>query len=281
MRVTSIGLYADEVEVASFTLRHESSKSRYMVRQIIGLDADEITPKFYGFGLNSNAKFYDFGMKPREVVIRIMLNPTFILNEEYTNVRDELYKAISSTRPGRVELRFFAGGASVARLEGFIVKLEAGYFNKTPEAQLTIRCDDPMYRGDNPVRLKTAEIPVTNPLRIADSQSTAPHGFTGEVKITAAIPSFTIQDHISTPDWKFKVVPSGGFLVNDVLLFSSDYAAKTLYLTRSGVKTYLIDKIETGSMWPVLFPGYTDFHFVNAGSFTWNYIEYHTAFWGV
>ena len=94
MRVTSIGLYTDDVEVATFALRKESAKSRYMVRQIIGLDADEITPKFYGFGLNGQSKFYNFGMKPRELIIRVILNPTFALNEEYTDVRDELYKAI-------------------------------------------------------------------------------------------------------------------------------------------------------------------------------------------
>ena len=80
-----------------------------------------------------------------------------------------------------MEVRFYSGGASISKLEGFITKLEAGYFNKTPEAQLTFRCNEPMFRGVNPVRLTGTQIPAKNPMRIADSSSTAPHGFTGEV----------------------------------------------------------------------------------------------------
>ena len=78
-----------------------------------------------------------------------------------------------------------------------------------------------------------------------------------------------------------KITPNGGFLVNDVLHFSSDYGAKDLYVTRGSVVTHLIDKIEPGSIWPVLFPGATEIYFVNFGKFTWNYLEYHSAFWGV
>lgn len=281
MRLTSISLFANSVEVASFALRKESSKSRYMARQIIGLDADELTPKFYGFGTQNGEKFYDFGMKPRELVIRLVLNPTFALNEEYNDVRDELYKAISATRGGKIELRFYAGGASIAKLEGFIVKLEAGFFNKTPEVQLTIRCDDPVFRGINPIRLETSEIPLQNPLLLADNQSTAPHGFAGQVTITAPSPSFTIQDQPTNPNWKLNIVPNGGFLVGDVLTFSSDYNVKNLYLTRSGAQIHLIDKIESGSVWPVIFPGRNELFFVNLGGFTWNFIEYHVAYWGV
>jgi hypothetical protein len=138
-----------------------------------------------------------------------------------------------------------------------------------------------MFRGINPVRLETAAIPTTNPLLIADSQSTAPHGFTGQVTITAPIPSFTIQDKATTPNWKLSILPSGGFLAGDVLFFSSDYNVKNLYLTRSGANTYLIDKIENGSVWPVIFPGRNELFFVDLGKFTWNFIEYHTAYWGV
>jgi len=281
MRVTSVGLYTNDEEVASFALRAESAKSRYMVRQIIGMDSDDITPKFYGFGLVTNSKFYNFGMKPRTLVIRVILNPTFSLNEEYNDVRDELYKAISATRSGKVEIRFFSGGGSVAKLEGFITKLEAGYFNKTPEAQLTIRCDEPMFRAINPVRLETVELPTTNPVRIADSQSTAPHGFAAQVKFTVASPDFIVQDRVTNPDWKLRVVPAGGFLVNDILYFSSDYGLKTMYIIRGASTIHLIDKIQNGSIWPMLFPGATEFYFPGINTFTWQYLEYHAAYWGV
>lgn len=282
MRVTSIGLYdPNNKEVATFALRSETTKSRYMVRQIIGMDADDLTPKFYGFGLNGVNKFYSFGLKTREIVIRVMLNPAFSLNEEVSDLREELYKAISSSRTGLVDLRFFSGGVALSKLQGRIVKLEAGYFNQSPEVQLTIRCFDSMFRGINPIRLSGSEIPPTNPLRLTDSLSTAPHGFAASVTATVAIPSIRIQDKETSPDWTFEIIPSGGIHVGDILYFSSDFAAKALHIDRAGVIIPLIDRIKTGSIWPMIFPGMTELYFTNRGSFTWNFIEYHTAFWGV
>jgi hypothetical protein len=282
MRVTSIGLYdANNQEVATFTLRSETTKSRYMVRQIIGMDADELTPKFYGFGLNGVNKFYSFGLKARELVIRVMLNPAYSLNEEVSDLREELYKAISASRSGLVELRFFSGGVALSKLQGRIVKLEAGYFNKSPEAQLTIRCEDSMFRGINPIRLVGSEIPNMSLLRLVDSTSTAPHGFAASVTVMVAAPGVHIQDKEISPDWKFTVTPEDGFHVGDIFYFSSDFVDKALYIDRGGVIIPLVDRIAPGSIWPILFPGMTEFFFTNKAAFTWNFIEYHTAFWGV
>lgn len=281
MRITNVDLYSNGVKTVAFALRREDASSRYMVRQIAGMDADELTPKFYGFGENSGSKFYDFGMKPRELVIRTILNPTFELNEEHSQIRDELYKAISSTRTGLVELRFYSGAAAVARLFGFIIKLEAGYFNKVPEAQLTLRCDDPLFRGIAPTRLDGSIIPDRNPLTLADSMSTAPHGFTAELTIDNPIAELTIQEQEVDPDWHFTVVPDGGFLAGDQLYFSSDYAKKHLWMDRGGVITHLIDRIEPGSVWPIIFPGGNTVYFPEWADFTIDLLEYYPAYWGV
>lgn len=283
MRVTDVAIWANEEEVVSFSLRKEKTKSRYIARQILGMDATEITPKFYGRSSFSGERFYDFGMKPRELVIRVILNPSFELNEEYNTVRDELYRAISASRTGKIEIRFHSGASVVAKLMGFVTKLEAGYFNKLPEAQLTIRCDDPMFRGLNPVRVETADIPAVNPLRLSDTVSTAPHGFSACVSITNPLTEFIIQEKQTDPEWEFHVVPDGGFDVGDKVLFSSDMASKYLYVIPSGGTDpiYLIDKIEPGSMWPVLFPGSNEVYFPDWGSFVIDYVEYYTAYWGV
>lgn len=281
MRVTAVAIFAEEEEIVRFAMRGVQSRDRYQIRQIVGMDADEMTPRFYGFGQSSKKKFYDFGMKPRSLVIRTHLNPTFALNEEHAHIRDELYKAISANRSGIVNIRFYSGGSVVAKLYGFIVKLEAGYFNKTPEAQLTIRCDDPLYRSLAPVRLTGSDIPPVNPLRLADATSTAPHGFAACINITSTIPDFTIQEREINPDWYFNVVPDDGFIAGDKIFFSSDTANKYLYRDRSGVITHLIDKIEPGSMWPIIFPGGNDVYFVDWGDFTIDYVEYYAAFWGV
>jgi hypothetical protein len=282
MRVTAVEMYSPNfTEIITFSLRDYDPTARYIVRNIVGLDAEEIVPKFYGFGLNTKPKFYDFGLSAREIVIRIVLNPDFRSDESYSDVRDTLYRSISATRTGMTALHFKSGGTVVSKISGFITKFEVPYFVKLPEVQLTVRCDDPMFRGINPVIFAPAEMKTTNPILIPDSLSTSPHGFSMQLTFKATAPSFTIQDVPTNPEWKFKVTPSGGFLSGDVLYFSSDYSNKYLYMVRAGTTTHLLDRLEPTSIWPILFPGANSFHFVDIASFNWNTVEYYAAYWGV
>ncbi len=281
MRVTDVSLFSNNIETVSFSLSKSDPDAQFMVRDMVGLDSEELVPRFYGFGAQTKTKFYDFVMKPRLMVIRFVLNPRFNLDESYSDIRDALYKSISSARSGLVWTHFNSGGSTVARIAGFITKFEVPYFTPLPEVQLSIRCDDPMFRAINPVSYKVAELKTTNPIIIPDSLSTAPHGFSFQVTFKAATPSFTIQDQATNPDWLFKVIPAGGFLANDILNFDSGYANKQLYLTRGGVVTYLIDKITPDSIWPIVFPGTTTLYFLDIANFTWNKLEYYAAYWGV
>jgi hypothetical protein len=285
MRVTNVGIYTgtpqDAVEVINFSLNAGEPDAQYMVRNMIGLDGEELIPRFYGFSLQTKKKYYDFGMKARDIVIRIVLNPRFELDESYSEIRDELYRAISATRTGQIALHFNSGGTTVARIFGFITKFEVPHFSPLPEVQITVRCDDPMFRAINPVVYLPAQLSITNPIIIGDSLSTAPHGFQFQVTFKANTPSFTIQDAVTNPEWLFKIIPSGGFLTNDVLNFSSDYANKYLYITRAAANIYLVDKIQTDSVWPIILPGSNAFYFLDIGNFNWNRLEYYAAYWGV
>ena len=281
MRVTNVSLYSNNIETVAFSLSEFDPDAQYFARDMVGLDTEELIPRFYGFGLRTKSKFYDFVLKPRIIAIRFVLNPRFNLDESYSDVRDNLYKSISSARGGLVELNFKSGGTTVAKISGFITKFEVPYFTPLPEVQLTIRCDDPMFRAINPVTYGPADLKTSNPIIVPDSLSTAPHGFTFRVVFKAATPSFTIQDQASNPDWQFVVTPSGGFVVNDILDFSSEYASKQVYLTRSGVLTYLVDKISPNSIWPTIFPGATTLYFLNIANFNWSTLSYYPAYWGV
>jgi hypothetical protein len=282
MRVTNVEMFSAALEESiDFSLQEVDPESKYMIRAMVGLDAEEIIPKFYSFSTNTKAKYYDFSMKPRDLVIRVVLNPNFANDEDYGDLRDELYRAISATRTGQVELHFHSGGTLVSRLFGYIVKFEVPYFVKLPEVQITVRCNDPMFRAINPVILAPAVLGTTNPIKVPDSLSTAPHGFIMQVTFTATSPSFTIQDVPSSPEWKFTVTPSGGFLSGDVLYFSSEFSNKYLYLIRSGSTIQLADKVAPTSLWPVIFPGLNSFHFPDLAKISWNTLRFYAAYWGV
>lgn len=281
MRITDVSIFSNNVETVSFSLSQADPLARFMVRDMTGLDAEELIPRFYGFGSQTKTRFYDFVLKPRQVVIRFVLNPRFHLDESYADVRDTLYRSISSVRSGLVYLHFNSGGGTVARISGFITKFEVPYFTPLPEVQLTVRCDDPVFRGLTPVSYKEDDIKYTNPIMVPDSISTAPHGFSFQVTFKTACPSFTIQDQANNPDWKFTVIPAGGFLVGDILNFSSDFINKQLYITRGASTIYLVDKITPDSIWPIIFPGVTNLYFLEIANFNWNKLEYYPTYWGV
>lgn len=285
MRVTDIAVYAGKPEGAeelfSFSLSKSDPTAQYMVREMTGMDVEELIPKFYGFSLHTKAKFYDFVVKPRTIVTRIVLNPRFNLDESYSDVRDHLYRSISAVRTGVIVMHFNSGGTTVARIFGFITKFEVPYFTPLPEVQLSIRCDDPMFRAINPVVYEPVELNIVNPITLSDNLSTAPHGFQFQVTFKSNATSFTIQDAPINPEWVFRVIPNGGFLTGDVLFFSSDHANKYLYIMRGTVQIFLVDKVQPESIWPVMFPGSTTFYFLDIAAFDWNHLEYSAAYWGV
>jgi hypothetical protein len=282
MRVTAVEMYSAAFEEAiSFGLQNSEPDAQYQVRTILGLDAEEIIPKFYGWSLNGENRFYDFSLKPRDIVMRVVLTPRYNLDESYSDVRDGLYRVISANRTGLVVLHFKSGGTLIARILGSIIKFEAVHFTNLPEVQLTIRCNDPMFKAILPVEFEPSDLSSINPVLIPDSLSTAPHGFTMQLTFDASAASFTIQDVPSDPEWLFKVTPAGGFLSGDVLYFSSEHSNKQIFYVRGGTVVQLGDRIDPGSMWPIIFPGHNEFHFVNIASFNWNAIEYYASYWGV
>jgi hypothetical protein len=281
MRVTSVDVYSANVEEPiSFGLQGSEPDAHYQVRNIDGLDPGEIVPKFYGSSISGNSRYYDFGMKSRNLVFRVALNPNDILGESYSDVRDRLQRAISSTRTGGVRLEFKSGATIVAGISGYFSKFEVGYFNKLPEVQLTITCDDPMFRGVNPVMFEPEDL-TDNPIIIPDTLSTSPHGFAMQLTCTDASDTFTIQDAETDPEWQLVLSPD--FEVGDVLYISSEFSDKYIYLIRGGDTYHLADSITSGSIWPIIFPFPSENHFYipEMASFEWNSLSYYAAYWGV
>lgn len=281
MRLTALSLFSDLEEAMRFDLRSVGANSKYIVRSMVGIDAEELTPRFSGFSKDGKKRFYDFKLKPREIVMRIVLNPKFRVNEGYSDLRDNIYKAISATRTGEVKLQFHSGAATIAETYGHIIRMVVAHFEQTPELHITVKCNDPMLRGINPVHMVDADIPTVNPIVIADNSSTAPHGFHIVLTFTATTAAFTLQDEATDPEWDFKITPASSFLSGDVLHISSEFNNKQVYMIRSAVTTHLMDKVDPTSAWPLIFPGFNQFHFVNMANIDLDEITYTPAYWGV
>lgn len=280
MRVTSVELHpAGSTAVQVLSFRDPIRGNPYNVKEITGLDADSIVPKYYGGSGNSSDLFYNLMLEKRNIVMRVQLNPVFA-HQTYSDLRDALYKIVASSRTGLVEIQFKNETGIVAVISGWIIKVESPQFTKTPEIALTFQTQDPMLKAPNPVNVVLAGL---NPAdtNLQDLVSTAPHGFEFVATFIANVASVVMNDPLNPTSWSFGITPAGGFLNGDVLHFSSDPKDKQLYLVRGGVTIYLADKIAAGSMWPIMFPGDNHFALTGAANIHWTSITYTPTFWGV
>lgn len=283
MRLSSIALStSDDAEEVTFSVLKQEPNYRYLVRAMVGIDAEQIVPKFYRFGLVSGKKYYEYTMRPRDIVMRVSLNPIFSINEDVSEIRDAIYRLISANRSGELTLKFKDAGVIVSVIKGNVTKMEVPYFTRTPELQITINCPDYMFRSPAPYALDLDELPSANPVRVLDEKSTAPHGLNFKVKFTAVTSSFVIQDDPSDPDWQFEVIPPTSFQIDDELWFSSEFGAKSVFWNKdSGTDIELMDKISSGSVWPEVFPGVNTLYFMQIANFDWLELNHKFAYWGL
>jgi len=280
MKLTSVEVHPDKsADIAVLGFRDPRNENSYNVKDIVGLAADDIVPQYYGsYG---NSKFYNLSLSSREIVVKVGLNPNFENDESYSSLRDGLYKMISSSRTGKVQLQFKNDTDIIAGISGYVSKFEALHFEKAPEVQFTIRCDDPMLKALAPYEINPDEFKTDN-MKITDNKSTAPHGFDFELTFSAAVATLSLFDP-NDPSWTFDVTPTvsaSGFQIGDVLYFSSDYT-RELYIERSTDIIYIAHGIVPGSMWPLLFPGENTFSFNVPTSVAFRKISYYPTYWGV
>jgi len=285
-------------QFATLSLNQADPTESYILRQALGLDVDGVVPQVYGGYSNPNGVgdiFRNMALKPREIALRIKLNPQWASSETPSSLRAQLYRMIAYSRSGMVELRFMLGGVSQAYIQGFITKLESSLFSDETEVSITILCPYPFIQGSTLVSI--TEGWVSPDLTITDSISTAPHGF---------MMKFTIVDQYDTPfriytryggsssnDLSAPFIIDKQFRANDVIYFSSVSNNKYLYFDRGATRKHITDKIRKNSIWPTMFPGTTKLYFRFAGADVdpgdaWNpdditidYINYRHHFWGI
>lgn len=282
MDITSVELHpagSSLVHVLSF--RDPRRLNPYNVSSIEGLDADNIRAKYYGISANSDDQFYNLMQEDREVTVSVQLNPDFSAGKTYSELRDDLYRSISSSRTGLMQLQFKFDDAVVAAISGWITKFESDLFAETPVVKMTITTNDPVLKALDPVVVDVTGF-GGGPINIPDLVSTAPHGF----DFTMTFPAGNVYQSIKPPGvgtwpWEFKIAPAGGFLAGDVLHVSTDFKTKAVYIVRGAATIHIADGIQPGSVWPVMFPGDNEFILEWPGASVWSSISYYETFWGV
>lgn len=277
MKLTSVEIHPEgSSAVAVLSFKDPRRQNPYNVRVIEGLDADTLLPRFYGNA--GDQKFYNLALEKRDLRVLVDLNPEFS-TQSYSGLRDDLYRMVASSRTGRVQLQFKNDTEVVAVVSGFVKKLEAPTFSKTPQVQISIECVEPMLRAPSATIVDIAGLDPAGTV-IEDLLSTAPHGFEFSLNLLGALPSITVSDP-TNPVWSFEVTPSGGFLTGDIFHVSSEQNNKFVFIERGANTIHLADVITPGSFWPIMFPGENNFGVDSPTTVTWDAISYYATYWGV
>ncbi len=294
MRVTNIDLYSSDMLQVNFSLRDPALQDQFIVKGWTGLDAESIVPKLTGRSIFTKAPYYSMVLEPRTIVLRLAINPRFDLGQTYSNLRDYLYRVISLSRSGDIQLVFNDGDRSIAGVRGRITKFEASHSTAQPEIQLTILCKDGRLQSLNQVTVDISEFTTVFPFvnEFLDSLSTAPHGCVVQLVPAAGATYFQIQGSAydaSGTDWFFKIQPGNingdiGFIAGDLLTINAEPGDLWVRLNRTGrpgSPAYSIaDKIVVGSSWPTVFFG-TNGWICTGGIDHWVGVKYYNTYWGV
>lgn len=278
MKLTSVEIHSENSsDPVILSFRDPTTDFPYNIKEITGLDADEIIPRYYG---PASTKFYELSLEKRDIVFKIELNPTFSKNETFSDLRDKLYRMISSTRTGKVSVQFMDGSYPVAAISGFISKYETSHFERVQEVQLTVKCDEPMLKAIEPVTVSVTGLNFTRTI-IEDHKSTAPHGFSFEIGVTSGISDVITITDPDDSSWHFTMSLGWGLVAGDKIFFSTDFKDRQLYVVRGTTTYYIGDWIGLGSVWPIIFPGINSFSFTHGAQLAWHDISYYPTYWGV
>lgn len=279
MRVTSVELHpANSEEFIVLSFRDPQRSLPYNVVEISGLDPDVIVPRYYGVSENSGELFYSLSLEKREPVYRIVLNPN-VTTQSYSELRDNLYKMISSSRTGLIETQFKDGDEVLAVISGWVTKVETPQFTNLPEIRLTFKTKDPWLKAPEATEIDVDGLDPSD-THVEDDVSTAPHGGSFSMLLLANTPSLVISDPVN-PSWSFVVTPDGGFLNGDIFHITSDPLNKQVYVIRGEDTIYLADRLSARALWPIVFPGDNAFSVDPPEAVEWTAISYFLTYWGV
>ena len=102
MKINNIALYANEIEVAELALQTQKELNHTRLLRLVVLTRIQSSPFFTGRAILIISLFIRLKPGTREIALRILLNPEYTKGESHSELRDNLYRAISSNRSGRV-----------------------------------------------------------------------------------------------------------------------------------------------------------------------------------
>lgn len=254
----------------------------YICKAIDGLGPSEVD--VHVSNLAQQGGFFQ-GRRPnnREIVIRIGLNPNYILGESPAALRQALYGLLTTDASrGDIDIQLLDGNTVVAVTSGWVKKFETVLFSKEPEVQITFTTVEPYLSA--PAELTLSPIDDTN--FVINNLGSAPAGIKMNITLSAAMDyiQFThdgyefsvgkIEDTANPGEYMWP-----GFLAGDVVDINTILGQRAVSYTRSSVVTNAIDLVE--GKWLELHGGLNTIVVFPTANLVINNVKYTPKYWGV
>jgi len=266
----------DGSEPFVFDLIPSETASQYILLDAKGLDPGAISPIGYG-NSTDGVQYTTMQSNERIIDLTIGLNPYATGDFIFNLLRGNLYSAIARGRTPNVYFDVMINETISATVPGLITNVSAPLFTKTPELSLTITCLSPYLEAPEDTMALFELIEPAN-VRLEETQSSVPTGFELAVDFILASSSWGIRD----PDnaWFFNI--EHDFIASDDLRISSVADNLSVSVTRSGLTTYIADKVVSGSTWPLIFSGENIFTLMaDPALYNLGNVVYRRKFWGL
>lgn len=275
--------------VCDLSLDSSSGENGYILRAVVGIGPPEFIAVVDGFD-SAGVPVMDSIPDKRDIALRIAFNPG--VGQTISDLRTDLQRYISRS----VVLSFMNNSSTLAQVKGYISRFEALHFSSLPEIQITIRCKTGDFYAPESIEIPLGTINNTLTPIISYNEGDAPTGLDLQIKYTGTTVTnnFTISKHNafwyngdSSVNNNFTVTYTPGFVLNDIITISTNPRSKKITLLR-GTTTYdLAGYINSGAVWPKLYPGvnYFEWTFKHTGMtgawMEWISASYTPKFWGI
>lgn len=254
----------------------------YIVKTITGLEAPDLSDFEVERTVHNN-----FGVLTERVITAlVVLNPANSENLSITELREFLYKFISSLGPEGVEVRLMDGDNHICSTRGRISGIETSLFEKTSQVIITIRCPNHIFESPNLVYLGDPTLEPPDYILggsgsiFRDEASTTPSGMAMIISVLEDVDSFSIDIFHQIGNQVFTVDKP---LANgSALLISSFYGSIFAYYTTDGlVYESVVNKITKDSYFPAIYPGDNAFIIEDDLNFKIINARYYPSYWGI
>lgn len=209
---------------------------------------------------------------PREIVMRIGLNPNYGINQTPTELRDTLYSLLAA-RPGdSLKVQLMDGGTISSQAEGQADKIEIVPFAPDPEVQLTVACLDANLKFPSELTI----IPTTKAVVPVDYVGTAPVGFKMQIIFTGVSRGFTIV----ADDGTFMEFDHT-FNEGDLLILDTREGSREITVLEGSFDDYnCMGDLTQDSGWIKFFEGINHLR-MSSSAYNWVELVYQPEFMGV